>query len=1104
MILLAFYILVPGRSGNNIQNIPSDSKSKFLIHYLTQKMSSIQYQSQDPIFINGNNNFNATASLEGWSGDGSLSDPYVIEDLDINGTGSGACIEIRNTNVYFHINNCILRSANYGILLGNVSNGIITFNVIHNNFYDGIWLVSSASKNIIKNNTIYSNDEFGVTLSSADNNVIENNSIENGLCFLYSQGNTIHNNDIKSKGLELWGDTIEEYSQAECSNNRINDKPIVLLKDKISGTISSDAGQVILVNCTFVEVANCSLSNLSIGLLLAFSSFINIYNNNITNNFVFGIHSDHSFNNTFTNNNIQKNIQEYLYGHATGINLENSNNNSFLNNNIVQNDVGIFSSYCSFNYYSYNNISHNFGSGIKISHDNNTLSHNFINNNGDEGIYLSRSSYNLIKNNEILNNDVAGIYLRSSPNNTVVDNNLTNNGLVVDGSTFDIEEYKLEYFLQINVSGNILNGKPIIFWQNKIGGELPLNAHQVILINCTAIEIKNNQLSNASVGLMLAYSSFINVYDNSIANNSWYSVFILSSHYSNFTKNDISDNLDTRGVWIINSSNNLFSNNSLSSNNVGITLDACTNNLFIENKINNQRLDAFYIRNSSYNEFIKNTIRGVRDTAFIFGENSSYNIINNNTISDAIMGWGITLGYDTSHNVIKWNDFINNTGPWFGNSQAHDSGINNIFLNNYWNEWTTPELDGDGFVDYPYAIDGTASNYDLFPLTQSYKEGNHYISYLRIVSPNGGEILNGSILIEWITAVDNLGHTITYNISYSSDGGSTWVEINSGITSTSYVWNTLTVEDGHTYFIRIIAICSTGLTYMDISDGKFTIQNHILTIPTIIYPNGGEILIGSITIQWESSNDNQGHAINYSIFFYNGSAWEILVEGLETNMYQWDTTYHSDGSDYTIAVITVCSEGYMAYDMSDDVFSILNSGTEPHTLSEPIILSPNGGETLTGIITTYWTPSIDSLGHDVTYSIFYSADGGTTWIPQSTGEMSGRLCSVHFIDENTGWSVGTNGTVLYTNDGGDNWNTQTSNTNANLESVSFADAQNGWAVGARFPGGKIVRTADGGATWTEQTVDERLISVCFVTAQSGWAVGENGILLKTTDGGLTW
>ncbi|MFX0209397.1 MAG: hypothetical protein ACFFDT_25660, partial [Candidatus Hodarchaeota archaeon] len=171
-----------------------------------------------------------------------------------------------------------------------------------------------------------------------------------------------------------------------------------------------------------------------------------------------------------------------------------------------------------------------------------------------------------------------------------------------------------------------------------------------------------------------------------------------------------------------------------------------------------------------------------------------------------------------------------------------------------------------------------------------------------------------------------------------------------------------------------------GLTYMDVSDGKFTIQNHILSIPTIIYPNGGEILIGSITIQWESSNDNQGHAINYSIFFFNGSAWEIVVEGLETNMYQWDTTYHSDGSDYAIAVITVCSEGYMAYDMSDDIFSILNSGTEPHTLSEPTILFPNGGETLTGIVTTYWTPSIDSLGHAVTYSIFYSTDGGTTWI----------------------------------------------------------------------------------------------------------------------------
>jgi photosystem II stability/assembly factor-like uncharacterized protein len=136
--------------------------------------------------------------------------------------------------------------------------------------------------------------------------------------------------------------------------------------------------------------------------------------------------------------------------------------------------------------------------------------------------------------------------------------------------------------------------------------------------------------------------------------------------------------------------------------------------------------------------------------------------------------------------------------------------------------------------------------------------------------------------------------------------------------------------------------------------------------------------------------------------------------------------------------------------------------------------------------------------------ILKTVDSGTTWVPQSAGEMSDRLTSVHFIDETTGWTVGTNGTILNTSDGGANWITQTSNTRANLEAVSFADAQNGLAVGEGFLDGKIVRTTDGGATWTEQTVDKGLKSVCFVNAQTGWTVGKSGIVLRSIDGGLTW
>ena len=113
------------------------------------------------------------------------------------------------------------------------------------------------------------------------------------------------------------------------------------------------------------------------------------------------------------------------------------------------------------------------------------------------------------------------------------------------------------------------------------------------------------------------------------------------------------------------------------------------------------------------------------------------------------------------------------------------------------------------------------------------------------------------------------------------------------------------------------------------------------------------------------------------------------------------------------------------------------------------------------------------------------------------------LFSVSFVDAQTGWAVGDDGTILATANGGATWTPQTSGTEAALLSVSFVDAQTGWAVGFD---GTILATANGGATWTPQTsgTEADLLSVSFVDAQTGWAVGADGTILATANGGATW
>ncbi len=79
---------------------------------------------------------------------------------------------------------------------------------------------------------------------------------------------------------------------------------------------------------------------------------------------------------------------------------------------------------------------------------------------------------------------------------------------------------------------------------------------------------------------------------------------------------------------------------------------------------------------------------------------------------DTIAGnvsYGINL-VSSSSNTVYHNNFISN------GAQAQASGSNNLFNlaapqgGNYWSGWTSPDSDGDGFVDIPYAFTGGQDN----------------------------------------------------------------------------------------------------------------------------------------------------------------------------------------------------------------------------------------------------------------------------------------------------------------------------------------------------------------------------------------------------------
>jgi len=139
---------------------------------------------------------------------------------------------------------------------------------------------------------------------------------------------------------------------------------------------------------------------------------------------------------------------------------------------------------------------------------------------------------------------------------------------------------------------------------------------------------------------------------------------------------------------------------------------------------------------------------------------------------------------------------------------------------------------------------------------------------------------------------------------------------------------------------------------------------------------------------------------------------------------------------------------------------------------------------------------------------------GATWQSSTrvAGDFFGDLNALQFVDATTGWAAGSSGEVLKTADGGASWTPQASGTDQDLHDVGFIDAYDGWAVGRQ---GVILHTSDGGATWTPQTsgVSDDLAGVSFVDAQHGWVVGgttsefhefATGVILVTSDGGQHW
>ena len=150
------------------------------------------------------------------------------------------------------------------------------------------------------------------------------------------------------------------------------------------------------------------------------------------------------------------------------------------------------------------------------------------------------------------------------------------------------------------------------------------------------------------------------------------------------------------------------------------------------------------------------------------------------------------------------------------------------------------------------------------------------------------------------------------------------------------------------------------------------------------------------------------------------------------------------------------------------------------------------------------------------FSINSFAQNG--WSLCNTPGFGNRVDDVFMVDNQTGYAVSGDGTVVKTTDGGSHWFTINVNPWIYCRSVEFINAQKGFVGGfsmsASVNSNILRKTTDGGSSWTDLTNLIDTVArqgICGLSIPdsntiygSGNFFSDSAYIIKSIDGGSTW
>jgi photosystem II stability/assembly factor-like uncharacterized protein len=553
--------------------------------------------------------------------------------------------------------------------------------------------------------------------------------------------------------------------------------------------------------------------------------------------------------------------------------------------------------------------------------------------------------------------------------------------------------------------------------------------------------------------------------------------------------------------------------------------------IIAQNRVNN----GYYYWNvpNVVSSDYKIKVTATNDTTLTDESNAVFSVVEPTPFITVISPNGGEVWYSGQQYYIRWSSrgvanvrieySLNNGANWSTIIAAHNASSGFYY-------WPVPNVQSTECLIRVRDITNASLN-DISNATFTIAEP---IPAITLYSPNGGEIwYEGSYhFISWSRNFVN-----EVNVAYSTDGGSSWMDIANNINSNSYYWNVPTSSASTDCYVKVWS--SIDNTVADTSFAAFTIATPVVNTNTIVIDSIRPIPFCKEDTIWVYIDAvgvfNLGNTFTVQLSDSTGNfAWPLAIGSV--------TDTDADSIACVVPASVLNGTGYRMRVVSSDLFTIGSDNGEDIVISSPefdfaadelVRYLPNGqvnftyvGDT-TNMVSYEWSFGDNSTSDQINPQHNYSNIGyfdvslSVTDInecmitvdkyqylrierlfentPMATN-TSASVSGVYFKDLTTGFLTLDDGNVLVTSDSGRTWLSSPTGLSTPLTNATHADSL--WIITGE--NGTIQISANNGDTWTPFVTgtSETFYSASFNGADQGFAVGSNGVIYSFN--GLGW